>query len=654
MANNIFQKQVEAEVPKVLSEERIYVYVPKATNDQAGIATYNQTYFNVDSNGNVSIKPHVFALLNKFNENDFDINGSTDEIDIKWPHAYNGDEGIVKVNTNGYLKFEDNELTTNDTKLEQDFTTKTEYNSIIELIPDGTTSSNKLINNNELNTQLALKVNVSDYNARFGNWDSKPTGVTTVRSWFDRLETEDDYLQDLIKTIHKVLGVFETPQALQTAYPASEELLGVMAFVLSSETYWAVRTSGSSYEWYDTQQTADVSAFMETSASAYRPDGIPSAGSSNKWAQSNHVHPTDTTRLDANTEIEVISVYDATHENDFDVKLHEEGQGTTRTLNIPYVRKAQSIHNYQGQSVFSDTEASCEYYWAGTTSQFESEKDNIKNNSLIIVDDDEASGDQEVDLINRKMMSVQGITIDLDTPTERFVTIDSDIYSTLTNNYTPITIKRFTDTLTGDYRYKIARLWPVTDTIRFGLPLISNGMGGIIGLSLGSNKILTSKENGELASTPVDSRQLVVNDTTTQLSPGKLVITSTTQPTSSQTSTPPTYSTITTFSTGSIENAIIGANGSGGIKTMTFTANRLLCTDSYGGAQVLAMSTTDAGKAVGVSALGTPTLLTIPTVPTSMPVSVYTSDPGNNLNGYVVCKLTSDPGTYSDGVLYMW
>lgn len=46
---NIFQEQITAEKPKSLAEERVYVYVPRATADTPGIASFDSTYFRLNA-----------------------------------------------------------------------------------------------------------------------------------------------------------------------------------------------------------------------------------------------------------------------------------------------------------------------------------------------------------------------------------------------------------------------------------------------------------------------------------------------------------------------------------------------------------------------------------------------------------------------------
>ena len=54
MPNNIFQQQITPVKPKVLANERVFVYVPKATTSAIGIASYNERDFSVNK-GQVSL-----------------------------------------------------------------------------------------------------------------------------------------------------------------------------------------------------------------------------------------------------------------------------------------------------------------------------------------------------------------------------------------------------------------------------------------------------------------------------------------------------------------------------------------------------------------------------------------------------------------------
>ena len=213
MANNILQSRLEPEKPKIISQERIYVYVPKATDNKAGIASYDTDYFRVNNESQVTIKPNTFALLNNLNNNDFKI--ENEQISIKWPHAYDNVEGLVKIKQNGYLHFVNNELDADLSKFDERYVKLEDYNANNTRINDKFSdldNTDLLLDNkigelthtvvtsvNDLNTAVNERVKITDYNARFGNWDNKPEGVTTVRSWFDKLEGQDESLEETIK-----------------------------------------------------------------------------------------------------------------------------------------------------------------------------------------------------------------------------------------------------------------------------------------------------------------------------------------------------------------------------------------------------------------------------------------------------------------------
>ena len=84
MPNNIFQQRIKPVSPKVLANERVFVYVPRATTSEPGIAYYNPEDFTVSNLGQVS---------------------------IIWPYAHEGGFGLVQIapDAAGYLEFTDDE-----------------------------------------------------------------------------------------------------------------------------------------------------------------------------------------------------------------------------------------------------------------------------------------------------------------------------------------------------------------------------------------------------------------------------------------------------------------------------------------------------------------------------------------------------------------
>lgn len=162
MADNIFQQSIVPVIPKILEGERIYVYVPLATEDTPGIASYNKDDFLISSQG---------------------------QIKIKWPYAYEWKPGLVNIakDSAGYLKFSDDNnhyLEVDNIKLDNTIddkiaihnTDKTAHNDIRNLISTNSqniatlqtdvTNLNKRITTNELNISKLFesKVNISEIN----------------------------------------------------------------------------------------------------------------------------------------------------------------------------------------------------------------------------------------------------------------------------------------------------------------------------------------------------------------------------------------------------------------------------------------------------------------------------------------------------------
>lgn len=99
---NINQGIISPKKPNILKNERIYVYVPKATNDSAGIASFSNDYFYVDVDSKVHIKltnPFETPSLVKLDDIDFKKDLSRNEIQVNWVYAHNP---VSSNNTNGY------------------------------------------------------------------------------------------------------------------------------------------------------------------------------------------------------------------------------------------------------------------------------------------------------------------------------------------------------------------------------------------------------------------------------------------------------------------------------------------------------------------------------------------------------------------------
>ena len=204
----------------------------------------------------------------------------------------------------------------------------------------------------------------------FGDWNPPAESKNTPQKWLAALDENDDSIWESIMSLKTFLGYYENLEALKSVHPANRDVYGATAYLLDSQSYWAVRVSGVdyfvahdeefdafiienkdkfkpgdrigiidtnqvyqwngeqakllseplSYEWYNSYVvTAEFTDYMETDAKKFKPNGTAAAGTSGLWAQSDHVHPTDETRLAADvynsTVINIASELESEHDN---------------------------------------------------------------------------------------------------------------------------------------------------------------------------------------------------------------------------------------------------------------------------------------------------------------------------------------------------
>ena len=695
MANNIFETITPVK-PKVLAEERLYVYVPKATTTTKGIASYDSKDFELPS-GVVKLKrnnPFETEALVKLNAKDFVRTDGV--VKMVWPIAGEASAetgntngyGLVKIKSNGYLKFENGELDADYDKFKTDLEENVkptyggryngfaDYNDYVDMHglarkdADGNILlklskdaigldkvENKAFNeyvyddfSDNIKTKVATllegKVDKTTWNRLFSDWADKNAQITTPHSWLEYLDAEQKSLRDSIGTASLFLGFFETLDQLLLAHPAGVEYEKSLAYITATKTYWAIRQTADGYEWYDTY--IDDGTFyerMETDVSALRPNGlVGSIGSSGKWVQSDHVHPSDTRKVDKTLlqSMNLTVTSNIPSGNDFNVKFwnknasgaYAENPLTDLTINIPYVRTSKYLHNWAG-SLNQFLAPKNETYWAASAAEFDNlDMNSIPNGSLLIVDDGEDA--EPGAFVNIAQLDRQGIEVDSLSP-ERFIITEKDI-----------DLKGLVLTVdVNSNKYKTVGLALTHPNTAGHDPLIvvkprANG-NTIAEKYFKANKLLTFEIDGTPIETMYNSNNVLRTsdgDNNNILPTNRLLITV-------------DGNKVSTFNTGTIENKVIVTDGAEGIKAINLEPNKIVMTGSNGQLSYFDMSVANVGKVIGVSANGTPTLVSQTEIPTSLPVMSFTTNP--TVAQANTALVFADPeGKYIDGCLYLY
>lgn len=553
--------------------------------------------------------------------------------------------------------------------------------------------------------EFGLKLDKVTWNNLFNDWAPPTNEERTPQLRFDKLVGMHNAQQeqiDTLKDIKSFLGYFEDYDALSQVYTPNKNLLGCNAYLLSTNSYWAIRQTATGYEWYDTgiaeKKFAD---YVETDPKRLKPNGEPSVGSSGMWIQSDHVHPTDLTRLSADiykaTNVNIYSEFSELPDDIQDFKFNmwnENAEGIYQPdvkVNIPYVRKSQGIHNWAGShGTFTDSEESTQKVWVGSLEDYESEAAEIANNSLVFVDDGE---DFSVnDFLTDDDVYKAGLLIDKADQSEKIVITDEVSAENLVGSNLTLSVVTRDN---GDKAYKLSaktekmytpnkvlvsgsdglseastinpsnivtadtdltinalvyatgaktlRTW-ATGTTADRL-IVTDGNNGVTVMPKPAidGRFIVAMSDGSVDYSPIIESNVIVTSASTatvMLEQNKLLISG-------------PYNTVSTYNTGD-ENKMLVANGLGTIKQSTIPANKLLYTSAEGTPAAFAMTAADAGKVVGVSAEGTPTLTAI-TTPTELPMKTVASAPTSvNAIGTVLIKLDAEPTTMYSGYLYLW
>lgn len=554
---------------------------------------------------------------------------------------------------------------------------------------------------------------------RVPNANDVPDVAEESTSWYrvGRRDTNQVYqwngtafelTQDTLIWTDVVLANEEDIQPYIESHPASYFFDGFR--IGCRETGTVIKYNGTNwlpdgnmfYQWADSYiETLAWNSFVETDPLVLRPNGVPSVGSSGKWVNSDHVHPTDETRLAKSvfdgTTVEIQSQFTNGAQTDFNLSLENGG---AKTLNIPYVRLAKGIHNWNGQTTFSDSENSEDFYWSGTQAQFEAQQNTIKNKSIIFVDDDENFIAE--DLINSEELDNSGITISPNSY-ERFVLVKSNEANSLKDQ--PITFG-IEEAYTGNNRYVVKSALPsglldnqLLTTQSSKLKAVTNSTSTkIVMLDSNAQVILRADEDYVLKSGPLTANQLVVgtgltNRTLTTLpiaqdnggiivadgygaikstsfgAAGKLLQTAGTNGNLVDAqidvntlvrSAANEFSQdgmvvsdgagqVELLDLGSTSDKLVVTDGAGKIKVPTIDNESLLFINNLGKVSAYPSTMSDVGKVMTVQNNGKIGLQSLPIQPSYLPVTT-------NINGTISGTTLSfgQPQTYEQGVLYLW
>lgn len=475
------------------------------------------------------------------------------------------------------------------------------------------------------------------------------------------------------------------------------------AVIEYTENEW-IASGTLNYEWADTYITTLAwNTFIETDPSMLKPDGIANVGTSGKWVSSDHIHPTDETRL-------AKSVFDATNVtaiSEFRNNLPEDFKftfigGGDKELNIPYVRLAKAIHNWNGQSDFIDSKETEDYYWAGTKEEYEAQKDSILNQTMMIVDDGE---DYIVgDLLQKSDLDEAGITIYPGHSLERFVTTTTQEAPDLLNTPLSLTLQ--------NNRYKLKSILP-TNVVdgQIVITSVKNGLNPTYDIYSSTDKtqqtLLGLTAEGTLIETPevkyvntdgLDNKHLVIAkgngrtieslnsiDTvvggiivadgtgaiksTSFTSPGKLlqtagingeVLEADIAVNTLVRANPNEFNEmgiVVSSATGEVErqdlgmveNQLIVTDGVHGLKTHSLDSESIVYVDNTGKVTAFPVTTNDAGKVLTVQSNGKFAVQNLPVMPTHLPVTSL----GANVTTGTTLSF-GETSTFEEGVLYLW
>ena len=653
MAINNMQQVVVPQKPKVIANERIFVYMPDASKDSKGIATYDERDFNV-SNGKVSLKwpiktliedladpvnrpsltkvlPDEFIktntivkLINPYTLDEYE--STTAEIKLNREHRDPFlKPDLVMLDDNDFIRLE----TLIDDKVYYKYKMKVnnplEQPSLIRLNPaefkvvDGKTSIEwpKANYNSygvvKIGTNSKLKLD-EDHNLVVTGFENVENRLFSSRRYDEfgpemknYFESRFSAIDTSIGSLKSFLGIYNTITEAENLYSPNSTLIGSSVYILETDSYWTVRDNNG-WEWFDTeiQYLQDI----------------------------NHV---DTTKY---------------------------------------------IHNWKNSltEFIQDTDSN-EIYWAGTKAEFEQlDIDNLPNNVLLVIEDEETVVSEfyvtesrmkqagfdvasnnilvttenfDSSILGKSVTLVpEGNTMKLRpliySPNKIMISDEFGVLSTADINIDNI-IKK--NTSLANNKLVVGDIGDSIKSFETGiipnLPLTSDGIGGVKVHIMTPNRLVKTGSNGELlSSTFIDTNIIKSGNSANEvlLSPNQLLLSG-------------LDNTITTWDGTVYEGAIIVSDGLGKIKARQHNApNRLFVTGNNG--QLTEIGSGDPGQLLASGgASNLPGWVDPPEQSNITLQAVRTTNPTLNealsyTGGLMAVVLDSEPSELRDNCIY--
>lgn len=268
--DNMIQQVVVPQKPKVIAEERIFVYIPTASKNSKGIASYKEQDFNI-TNSEVSLKWPIKMLVE-----DLADPISKPSLTKVLPDEFVKTEKIVTL-TNPYT-LESYNSHSAEIKLNRDrrdplirpdliMIDTNDFNRSIEINSTGETYYKyKLKVNDPFEQPSLVKLSSIDFKSNdeviIVDWSKLKLGINSklkfddsgglIVTGFKDIENRISAIRTNIDSLKSFLGIYNNIEDVNRLHPPEEILLGSTVFITSTNSYWMVSYDNNIWAWYNT------------------------------------------------------------------------------------------------------------------------------------------------------------------------------------------------------------------------------------------------------------------------------------------------------------------------------------------------------------------------------------------------------------------